>query len=199
MKKIILLLLICTAVIKTNAQILDELKKIDFNKIDLSSLIGKKLNVKQGWAPKFSFANLGLANVDKVSKVINLKNVATAKKLFNTFKTGRTIYKTGAYVGLATTAYASIKNIVESNKDAATAQLQQAKNDAINKAQKWLAGGAVTIGVGVLVKFLTKQAASKAADAFNGAIKKKITDILSFDTPSASPYTISGVALKIRL
>jgi hypothetical protein len=198
MRKIILLTAFIFNMAKSDAQIMETLKKIDFSKIDLSSLIHKTLQVKQGWAPKFSFGNLGLANVEKVSKIINLKNIATAKKLFNTFKTGRTIYKAGAYIGLAVSTYSGIKNIVESNKEYLAVNYA-VKSEAIRKAQNLLTAGVVTIGAGVLVKFLTKKAASKAADAFNGMIKRKITDILSLDLPSASQYTKSGIAVKIKI
>jgi hypothetical protein len=199
MRKIILVAALILGFAKSEAQIMETLKKIDFSKINLSSLLHKTLQVKQGWAPKFSFASLGLASVEKVSKIINLKNIATAKKLFNTFKTGRTIYKAGAYVGLAASTYSGIKNMVESNKEAVTAEAKALKTEAIHKAQNFLTAGAVTIGAGVLIKFLTKKAASKAADAFNGMIKRKIKDILSFDVPSASLYTKTGVALKIKI
>jgi hypothetical protein len=193
MKKIILLVMVTFSVVTTNAQL------IDLKNLDLSTLLGKALKVKQGWAPKFNFGNLNIPQISKVAKVFNLKNIDKATKLFNTFKTGRAIYKTGAYVGLATTAYSSIKNIVESNKTALTAQAQQLKSDAIKKSQKYLTAGGITILTGIVVKFLTKQAASKAADAFNGTIKKKLKDILSFDTPSYSPYTTTGLALKLKL
>jgi hypothetical protein len=193
MKKIILLALVIFTVTTTNAQL------IDLKNLDLSTLLGKALQVKQGWAPKFNFGNLNIPQISKVAKVFNLKNIDKATKLFNTFKTGRTVYKAGAYVGLATTAYSSIKNIVESNKTALTAQAQQIKSDAISKAQKFATAGGITILTGIVIKFLTKQAASKAADAFNGTIKKKLIDILSFDAPSYSPYTTTGLALKLKL
>ncbi len=193
MKKIILLLLVSLILTSSKAQL------IDLKNLDLSSLISKALKVKKGWAPKFNFGNINIPQISKVAKIFNLKNIDKATKLFNTFKTGRTIYKAGAYVGLATTAYSSIKNIIESNKTALTAQAQQLKSEAITKSQKILTAGAVTILTGVLIKFLTKQAASKAADAFNGTIKKKLKDILSLDAPSFSPYTTAGLAIKLNL
>jgi hypothetical protein len=198
MKKIIAICTLTIMMHSMNAQIID-LKKIDLSKLDISGLLNKVMNVKQGWAPKFSFGNINIDKVSKVAQIINLKNINTATKLFNTFKTGRTIYKTGAYVGMATSAYGLIKNIAESNKTAATAQLQQLKDDAIKKAQNFAVGGGLTILSGVLVKLLTKKAASKAADAFNGIVKKKLTDILSLDTPTTNSYVQTGIALKIKL
>jgi hypothetical protein len=172
---------------------------IDLKNLDLSSLLGKVMKVKQGWAPKFSFGNLDISKIAKVGKIVNLKNVTTATKLFNTFKAGRTIYKAGAYIGLATTAYSSIKNIVQSNKEALTTEAQRLKSEGIKQAQKFALAGGGTILTGVLIKLLTKKAASKAADAFNGVVRKKIQDILSFDAPTTSPYTTAGLALKIKL
>jgi hypothetical protein len=198
MKKIWFFLMLCFVLNTSNAQL------IDLKNLDLSSLLGKAMNVKQGWAPKFSFGNLNIPQIAKVAKIINLKNVDKATKLFNTFKTGRTVYKAGAYVGLAASTYSTIKNAVESGKKVTTdpaliAAAQKAKSEAISKAQKYMVAGGATLLTGVIIKFLTKQAASKAADAFNGVIRKKITDILSFDAASPSMYAKQGVALKIRL
>ena len=200
MKKLLVIVSIVLISQNVNAQL------IDWTKIDLKGLIGKAMTVKQGWAPKFKIGNLDIAQISKVSKIINLKNVSTATKLFNTFKTGRTVYKAGAYVGIATSIYSSVKNLVETNKDAASglspAALQawnDAKSKAISKAQNLGLAGLGTVGVGVLIKLLTKKAASKAADAFNGAVKNKIKDIFSFDAPTANPYAVTGVALKIKL
>jgi uncharacterized ubiquitin-like protein YukD len=172
---------------------------IDWDKLDLKSLLGNVMNVKQGWAPKFKIGNLDVKKIAKVGEIINLKNIDKATKLFNTFKTGRTIYKAGAYAGLAASTYSTVKNLIESNKEAVTAEAKKLKSEAIQKAQKFMIVGGSTLLTGVLIKFLTKQAASKAADAFNGTVRKKIQDILSIDTPSPSPFTQGGVALKIKL
>jgi hypothetical protein len=195
MKKIILLVMVTFSVVTTNAQL------IDLKNLDLSTLLGKALKVKQGWAPKFNFGNINIPQISKVAKVFNLKNIDKATKLFNTFKTGRTIYKAGAYVGLATSVYSTIQNITASGKlDKATVATEIAKyKDQLKSAQGKLIAGGATLLTGIIVKFLTKQAASKAADAFNGTIKKKLKDILSFDAPSYSPYTTTGLALKLKL
>ncbi len=200
LKKMVIVFIIILTSQMANAQL------IDWSKIDIKGLIGKAMTVKQGWAPKFKIGNLDVSKISKVAEIINLKNVNTATKLFKTFKTGRSVYKAGAYVGIAASAYSSIKNLIETNKDAAAgltpAALQawkDAKSKAITKAQNLGLAGLGTVGAGVIIKLLTKKAASKAAEAFNGAVKKKIIDIFSFDAPSASPYTSAGVALKINL
>jgi hypothetical protein len=193
MKKLMVLVVLSGILSTAKAQL------IDWNKLNLDNLVGKALQVKKGWAPKFSLGNLDISKIAQVSKIINLKNVQTATKLFNTFKTGRSIYKIGSYVGLATSAYSSVKNIVESNKETITAEAKKLKSDAIKKAQTFLAVGGVSIATGLIIKFLTKKAAYKATDAFNGVIKKKIRDILSFDAPQYSPYTTAGIALKLKL
>ncbi len=193
MKKIILLFLLAGSMTTVKAQI------FDLKDLNIDGIIGKVLNVKKGWAPKFSLGSLNIDKISKVSKIINLKNVQKATQLFNTFKTGRTIYKIGSYAGLATSAYSTIKNVVESNKEALTQAAKDAKADAVKKAQNFLVGGGVAILTGVVIKLITKKAAYKATEAFNGMVKKKLSDILSFDAPTASPYTTAGLALKIKL
>jgi hypothetical protein len=195
MKKLTILAIIVANSFTANTQL------VDLKNLDLSKLIGQTLQVKQGWAPKFMIGNISLPKMGKVGELFNLKNVQKAKTLFKTFKTGRTVYKLGAYAGLATSLYSSYKNI------AATAKLEKATvADEIKKYSNQIEGakstmivGGATILSGVLVKLLTKQAASKAADAFNGKIRKKLSDILSFDTPTPSPYGGAGLALKIKL
>jgi hypothetical protein len=193
MKKIILLLMITFSINAAKAQI------FDLKNLNLDGIIGKALNVKKGWAPKFSLGNLNIDKISKVSKIINLKNIDKATKLFNTFKTGRTIYKIGSYAGLATSTYSAIKNAVESNKEALDQAAKDAKAAAVSKAQKFLVGGGIGILTGVVIKLITKKAAYKATEAFNGMVKKKLSDILSFDAPQPSPYTTAGLALKIKL
>jgi hypothetical protein len=188
MKKIILLLALCVSMGSARAQ----LPEIDWGNINLDNLIGKVLSVKKGFAPKFSLGNVPIPAIAKVSKIINLKNIETAKKLFNTFKTGRTIYKIGSYAGSAMSLYGTIKNIANNAKDQVD---QQVKKDM----KAVIVSGLGSMATGLIVKFITKKAAYKAVDAFNGAVKKKLKDILSLDAPQASPYTQAGIALRVQL
>ncbi len=200
MKHIVIILFLIVSTNAVKAQAID-LKKFGLGNIDITSLLTKKLTVTQGWAPKFSFGNIDINKISAISKIVNLKNVNTATKLFNTFKTGRSVYKISEYVGMASTAYSLIKNSVESNKTAIDQAAIDAKRDAIKKAQNFAITGGITMLSGVVIKLLTKKAASKAADAFNGAVKTKLKDILSFDSPTQfnNDLVKAGIALKIKL
>ena len=179
MKKIIAIsLFICFAAGNATAQ-------IDINNLSLDKIIGKLLEVQKGFAPKFSLGNQPIDKIFKVAEIIGLKRNEQATKLFNTFKTGRTVYKVASYLGTAISAYAAIKAIdkAATNKDYQTA----------------LATGLSSIGSGLIVKFLTKSASYKAVDIFNGIIrnkvKDKIRDILSI-APASSKLGI-GVYVKL--
>lgn len=179
MKKIIAIsLVICFAAGNATAQ-------IDINNLSLDKIIGKLLEVQKGFAPKFSLGNQPIDKIFKVAEIIGLKRNEQATKLFNTFKTGRTVYKVASYLGTAISAYAAIKAIdkAATNKDYQTA----------------LATGLSSIGSGLIVKFLTKGASYKAVDIFNGIIrnkvKDKIRDILSI-APASSRLGI-GVYVKL--
>ena len=179
MKKIIAIsLFICFAAGNATAQ-------IDINNLSLDKIFGKLLDVQKGFAPKFSLGNQPIDKIFKVAEIIGLKRNEQATKLFNTFKTGRTVYKVASYLGTAISAYAAIKAIdkAATNKDYQTA----------------LVTGLSSIGSGLIVKFLTKSASYKAVDIFNGIIrnkvKDKIRDILSV-APASSNFGI-GVYVKL--
>lgn len=179
MKKIIAIsLFICFAAGNATAQ-------IDINNLSLDKIFGKLLEVQKGFAPKFSLGNQPIDKIFKVAEIIGLKRNEQATKLFNTFKTGRTIYKVASYLGTAISAYAAIKAI---DKAATNKNYQTA-----------LATGLSSIGSGLIVKFLTKGASYKAVDIFNGIIrnkvKDKIRDILSI-APASSNFGI-GVYVKL--
>ena len=162
--------------------VLKSTAQIDINKIfDLNDIVGKVLNVKKGFAPKFSIGKIEIPKIAKVAEVFNVKGNTQAIKLFNIFKTGRTIYRIAAYAGSAVALYGTIKAI---DKAAVAKDYQGA-----------LLGGLTTIGVGLLSKFLTKAAAYKAVDVFNGIAIKKIKDILSI-RPASSAL---GVGLYVKL
>ncbi len=156
--------------------------QIDLNKIlDFNDLLGKALNVKKGFAPKFSLGNMPINSISKVAEIFQVKNIGQATKLFNTFKTGRTVYRLAAAAGSVFAVYGTIRSL---DKAAVTKDYQGA-----------ITAGLVTIGTGLLTKLLTKAAAYKAVDIFNGAVTKKIKDILSIQPAS---NTI-GMGLYVKL
>lgn len=175
MKKIIVLSFIFCAVSNiVSAQ-------IDFNNLNIDKILGRVLNVKRGFAPKFSLGKVSIPKIVKVAEIIGLKKNEQAIKLFNTFKTGRTVYKIASYAGGAIAAYSAIKAIDKSTL----------KEDY----QKPLIGALSTVASGLLVKFLTKSASYKAVDVFNGVVKKKLKDILSV-APASSTMGM-GVYVKL--
>ncbi len=182
MKKILTLLLIAMAAGKMASAQIDLEKILDPKKIiNINDIIGKALNVKKGFAPKFSIGNIEIPKVAKVAQVFNVKGNAQALKLFNTFKTGRTIYRIVGIAGSAVAAYGVIKKI------------DKASLEKDYKAP--LIAGLSSIGAGLLTKFLTKAAAYKAVDVFNGVARKKIGDILSVK-PAESTLGV-GVFVKL--
>lgn len=158
-----------------------DLGKIDLNNLNLDKLLRLPMNVKKGWAPKFS---LGKKNIDKIFKVgelIGLKKNDKADKLFKTFRTGRTIYKVASYAGMAVAAYGAYRSF---DKAAAKKEYQSA-----------LASGLGTLASGVVVKLLTKGASYKAVDVFNGVVSRTVKDILSIKPASQT----LGVGLYVQL
>lgn len=190
MKKILVTLSFFCCLNATQAQI--QLPDIDWGNLKLDNIIGKALNVKKGFAPKFSLGNIPIPKIGKVSKIINLKNIETAKKLFNTFKAGRTVYQITSYAGSAASLYGTISNISNNAKDKVNEELKKTSKTMI-------ISGLSSVALGLVVKFITKKAAYKAVDAFNGVVKRTIKDILSFGDPAPSPYVRAGVALKLQL
>lgn len=182
MKKITALVLIALVVGKASFAQIDLNKILDPKKIiNINDIVGKVLNVKKGFAPKFSLGNIEIPKIAKVAQVFNVKGNAQALKLFNTFKTGRTIYRVAAFAGTAISVYGTIRAVDKAAR----------KEDY----QKALIGGLSTIGAGLITKFLTKAAAYKAVDVFNGVVRKKIGDILSVK-PAESTL---GVGLYVKL
>lgn len=156
--------------------------QIDINKLlNVDDLIGRVLKVKKGFAPKFSAGNIEIPKITKVAELFNVKGSTEALKLFNTFKTGRTIYRIAAVAGTAVSVYGTIKAVDKAARK--------------QEYQKALVGGLSTIGAGLLAKFLTKAAAYKAVDVFNGVATKKIKDILSIQPASST----LGVGLYVNL
>lgn len=174
MKKSFLVLMVACFTISANAQ-------IDLNNLSLDKILGKVLNVKRGYAPKFSLGSIPIPKILKVAEIIGFKKNEQAIKLFNTFKTGRTIYKVATYAGSAIAVYSAVRSMDKS----------AIKSDY----QKPLIGALTTVGAGLITKFLTKAASYKAVDIFNGIVRKKIKDILS--VAPASHTMGMGVYVKL--
>ncbi len=155
--------------------------QIDLNNINLRDIIGKVMNVQHGFAPKFSLGNVTIPKIHKVAEILGLKKNSDVNRLFSTFNTGRTIYKITSYAGSAIAIYGVIK---QSGDSLSTKQGRAA-----------LTSGLVSIGSGLLVKFLTKAAAYKAVDIFNGIAMKKIKDIFSIKPASNT----MGIGLYVKL
>lgn len=159
---------------KSNAQ-------VDLNNIDINDIIGKVMHVQKGFAPKFSLGNTPIQKINKVAEILGLKKNETINRLFNTFKTGRIIYKVAAYAGSAIAVYGLVRTLDNS-----------AKSSDYSTA---LYSGLGTAGSGIIVKLLTKGASYKAVDIFNGIAVKTIKDIFSVAPASGT----AGIGLYVKL
>lgn len=155
--------------------------QIDLNNIDINDIIGRVMKVQKGFAPKFALGNTPVQKINKVAEILGLKKNETVNKLFNTFKTGRTVYKVASFAGSAVAIYGIVKKISDSAN--------------VPGGKTALTTGLISIGSGLLVKFLTKAASYKAVDIFNGIAAKKIKDIFSIKPAS---NTI-GIGLYVKL
>lgn len=156
--------------------------QIDLNKIfNLNDITGKVLHVKKGFAPKFSLGNVSIPKINKVGEILGLKQNDQINKLFKTFKAGRTVYKIASYAGGAIALYGTIKAVDKAS---------------VAKDYKGaLVGGLSTIASGLITKLLTKGAAYKATDIFNGVVTKKIKNIFSVQPASNT----MGMGLYVKL
>lgn len=155
--------------------------QIDLNNLNFDKILGRVLNVQHGFAPKFSLGSTPIKKIVKVAEIIGLKGNGQAMKLFSTFRTGRTVYRIASYAGTAIAAYGAIK---AGNSTATKTSYQGA-----------IVSGITSIGTGLIVKFLTKGAAYKAVDIFNGAVRKKIKDIFSIKPASST----MGMGLYVKI
>ena len=155
--------------------------QIDLSHVDIQDIIGKVMHVEKGFAPKFSLGRTPIGKISKVAEILGLKKNDNVNKLFNTFKTGRIIYKVASFTGSAIVVYGLIRKIDNSivNKDYNTA----------------LYSGIGAVGTGLVIKFLTKGASYKAVDIFNGIAVKKIRDIFSI----APASNTAGIDLYVKL
>ena len=101
--------------------------------------------------------------------------------MFRTFNTGRTVYKITSFAGSAVAIYGIVKKISDSAN--------------VPAGKTALTSGLISIGSGLLVKFLTKAASYKAVDIFNGIAVKKIKDIFSI----APATNTAGIGLFVKL
>ncbi len=155
--------------------------QIDLSNIDINDIIGKVVKIDKGFSPKFFLGNTPIQKISKVAEILGLKKNETVNKLFNTFRTGRTVYKIAAYTGTAVAVYAIAKKIDNSVKS-------QNYSGA-------LYSGLGGVASGVIVKLITKKSAYKAVDIFNGIAAKKIRDIFSI----APASEMAGVGLYVKL
>ena len=155
--------------------------QIDLENIDLADLIGRVVKVEKGFAPKFFLGNTPIQKISKVAEILGLKKNENVNKLFNTFRTGRIVYKVAAYTGSAIAVYALVRKVENS-----------VKAEDYSGA---LYSGLGAIGSGLIVKFLTKGSSYKAVDIFNGIAAKKIKDIFSIAPASSN----AGIALYVKL
>jgi len=176
MKKLIIVLFAAFMLMpgKSNAQI--DIPKIDIKNFSIDQLLGRVLQVKKGWAPQFFSGKNKIPKINIVRDLLNTKKNTEINKLFNTFKTGRLVYRITNYAGTAVALYGTIKRI---SKDA----------DSLAKdAKGMIVAGLSSMSVGTVVKLLTKGASYKAVDLFGGVIKKKLIDIISFDMGPGTNY-----------
>ncbi len=103
MKKSLLLLLIFFSIIERSTA------QIDLENLNLRDIIGKIMNVKKGFAPKFALGKVSIPKIHKVAEILGLKKNEQVNKLFSTFNTGRTIYKITAFAGSAIAIYGVVK------------------------------------------------------------------------------------------
>ncbi|MEO7800723.1 MAG: hypothetical protein ABIR81_01920 [Ginsengibacter sp.] len=153
----------------------------NLGELDVKDIFSKVMNVKKGFAPKFALGNLSIPKISKVAEVLGVKKNNQVNKLFSTFKTGRTVYKVASYAGGALAVYGVARKIGDSLTKAST--------------KTAITSGLVTIGSGLIVKFLTKAASYKAVDVFNGIAVRKIKDIFSVKPASNT----AGVGLYVKL
>lgn len=161
-----------------SAQVVD-LGKL--GELDVKDIFNKVMNVKRGFAPKFSLGNLSIPKISKVAEILGVKKNNQVNKLFSTFKTGRTVYKIASYAGGALAIYGVARKVGDSLTTAST--------------KTAITSGLVTIGSGLIVKFLTKAASYKAVDIFNGIAVRKIKDIFSIKPASNT----AGLGLYVKL
>jgi hypothetical protein len=156
--------------------------QIDLENLDLNDIIGRVMKVERGFSPEFFLGNIKIPKIPKVAEILGMKRNPDVNKLFNTFRTGRTIFQITSYAGSAVALYGVVK---------------KAAGDSASRAnyKGALIGGLTSVATGVLVKLLTKGAAYKAVDIFNGIAARKIKDIFSI----APASNTMGIGLYVKI
>ena len=93
--------------------------QIDWEHLNVKDIIGKVVRVEKGFSPKFYLGRTPVDQISKVAEILGLKKNEEVNRLFNTFRTGRTIYKVAAYTGGAIVMYGLVRKLENSvkNKD----------------------------------------------------------------------------------
>ena len=158
-----------------------DINDLNLKNLNIQDIIGKVMNVQHGFSPKFALGNISIPKIQKVAEILGLKKSPDVNKLFNTFRTGRTIFHLTSYAGSAIALYGVIK----------------AAGDSASRTnyKGALIGGLTSALTGIIVKLLTKGAAYKAVDIFNGIAARKIKDIFSIKPASNN----IGVGLYVKL
>lgn len=174
-KHIVIIAILCLGITKQSSA------QIDLENLDFKDIIGKVLKVEKGFSPDFFLGNIKIPKIPKVAEILGMKKNAEVNKLFNTFRTGRTIFHITSYAGTAVALYGVVKSL----GDSAT----------LSDYRGALVGGVSSALTGVIVKLLTKGAAYKAVDIFNGIAARKIKDIFSIGPASNT----MGLGLYVKL
>ena len=153
---------------QSSAQV--DINDLNLKNLNIQDIIGKVMNVQHGFSPKFALGNISIPKIQKVAEILGLKKSPDVNKLFNTFRTGRTIFHLTSYAGTAISLYGVIKSAGDSSSKA--------------NYKGALIGGLTSALTGIIVKMLTKGAAYKAVDIFNGIAARKIKDIFSIKPAS---------------
>jgi hypothetical protein len=179
-KHVLIIALLFTGICKQSSAQFD-IKNLDFNNLNLKDIIGKVMKVEHGFSPKFFLGNSKIPKIPQVAQILGLKKNMQVIKLFNTFRTGRTIFHLASYAGSAVAIYGIIKSAGDSSSRA--------------NYKGALVGGLTSALSGVIIKLLTKGAAYKAVDIFNGIAARKIKDIFSIRPASST----AGIGLYVKL
>ena len=158
-----------------------DINDLNLKNLNIQDIIGKVMNVQHGFSPKFALGNISIPKIQKVAEILGLKKSPDVNKLFNTFRTGRTIFHLTSYAGTAIALYGVIKSAGDSSSRA--------------NYKGALIGGLSSALTGIIVKLLTKGAAYKAVDIFNGIAARKIKDIFSIKPASNN----IGIGLYVKL
>lgn len=196
MKKLLYIFFV-SGLLLTSGSAFSQIKLQDLPSFNLDDILGKSklLSVKKGFSPVFSIGNYQINKVgilgEKMKGVKILGDILGKKssvvsditKMYKTYKTGLVVFKSLAVVGTGVAAYSTVRGLTADNKF---------DDGTVKKLLFPALGG---IATGVITKVLTKAAAYKAVDVFNGVARKKIKDILSIQPASST----MGMGIYVKL